>query len=256
MIRAGSFIAIGVAAYFLILVFTFPAVQLEGSLEERVQGLSLSVVSGSVFNGEAGRVSYQGTDLGSARWEFLPLSLLTGRVEYQVGFSAPAGPGQANVGITFAGNAYGHDIDLSFSPDQIIDRYSPVVIESSGIINLLIETFKLNDGFPHDLSGRVVWKSAAILSPVEMVFGDTVMDLQNTGKSLLVVLRTRLILSYPVKLPLPPGVNTGLICYLRRERMPAGIPYHCWKARQQYSRAASTCCAARGSGKRLKAEMP
>ncbi len=185
MIRAGFFIAIGVAAYFLILVFTFPAVQLEGSLEERVQGISLSAVSGSVFYGEAGRVSYQGTDLGSARWEFLPLSLLTGRVEYQVGFSAPAGPGQANVGVTFAGNAYGHDIDLSFSPDQIIDRYSPVVIESSGIINLLIETFKLSDGFPHDFSGRVVWKSAAILSPVEMVFGDTVMDLQNTGEELV-----------------------------------------------------------------------
>ena len=81
MIRAGVLLAIGVGAYFLILVFTFPAVQLEGYIEERVQGVALSAVSGSVFNGEAGRVSYQGTDLGSARWEFLPLALLTGRVE-------------------------------------------------------------------------------------------------------------------------------------------------------------------------------
>lgn len=185
MIRAGFLVATGVAAYFLILVFTLPAVQLEGDLEERVPGLSLSAVSGSVFNGEAGRVSYQGTDLGSARWEFSPLALLTGRVEYHVGFSAPAGPGQANAGITFAGNAYGHDIDVSFSPDRIIYQYSPVAVESSGIINVLVETFKLSDGFPHEFSGRVVWKSAAILSPVEMVFGDTVLNLQNTGEELV-----------------------------------------------------------------------
>ena len=185
MIRAGFFIATGIAAYFLILVFTLPAVQLEGYIEERVQGLSLSAVSGSVFNGAAGRVSYQGTDLGSARWEFLPSALLTGRVEYHVGFSAPAGTGQANAGVTFAGNAYGHDIDVSFSPDQIIDRYSPVVVESSGIINVLVESFRLSDGFPHEFTGRVVWKSAAILAPVEMIFGDTVLTAQNIGGELV-----------------------------------------------------------------------
>jgi len=49
VIRAGFLVATGVAAYFLILVFTLPAVQLEGYLEERVPGLSLSAVSGSVF---------------------------------------------------------------------------------------------------------------------------------------------------------------------------------------------------------------
>jgi general secretion pathway protein N len=185
VIRAGFLIAIGIAAYFLILVFTLPAVQLEGYIEERVPGLSLSAVSGSVFYGEAGRVSYQGTDMGSARWEFLPLALLTGRVEYHVGFSAPAGPGHANAGITFAGNVYGHDIDVSFSPDRIIYRYSPVEVASSGIINVLVENFKLSDGFPHEFSGRVVWKSAAILSPVEMVFGDTLLSLQNSGEELV-----------------------------------------------------------------------
>lgn len=185
MIRAGYFIATGVAVYFLILVFSLPAVQLEDYIEERVPGLSLAAVSGSVFNGAAGRVSYQGTDLGSARWEFLPVALLTGRVEYHIELSTSSGPGQANAGVTFAGNAYGHDIDVSFSPDPIIDRYSPVVVETSGSLNVLVESFQLSDGFPHELTGRVVWKSAAILAPVEMIFGDTVLDLQNIGEELV-----------------------------------------------------------------------
>jgi len=183
--RAGFFIATGIAVYFLILVFTLPAVQLEDYIEERVQGLSLTAVSGSVFFGEAGRVSYQGMDLGLARWEFLPWALLTGRVEYHVGLSAPGGTGQANAGVTFAGNVYGHDIDVSFSPDPIIDRYSPMVVETSGSINVLVDSIKLSDGFPDELSGRVVWKSAAILAPVEMIFGDTVLTMQNIGGELV-----------------------------------------------------------------------
>ena len=185
MRRAGFFIAIGVGTYVLILVFTLPAVQVESYIEEQVQGLSLSAVSGSVYHGQAGRVSYQGTDLGSARWKLLPLALLIGRVEYHVEFSAPAGPGQANAGVTFAGNAYGYDIDLNFSPDRIIYRYSPVAVNSSGAINLLVETFKMGNGFPSEFTGRAVWKSAAILAPVEMVFGDTVLDLKNIGEELV-----------------------------------------------------------------------
>jgi general secretion pathway protein N len=183
--RAGFFIVTGVGAYFLILVFTWPAVQVEGYIEKQLPGLSLSAVSGSVFQGQAGRVGYQGTDLGSARWQLLPLALLIGRVEYHIEFSAPAGPGQANAGVTFAGNIYGYDIDLNFSPDRIIYRYSPVAVNSSGVINLLVEAFKLSDGFPREFTGKAVWKSAAILAPVEMVFGDTVLDLKNAGEELV-----------------------------------------------------------------------
>jgi len=183
--RAGSFIAFGVVAYFLILVFTLPAVRVESYIEQQVKGLSLSAVTGSVFNGRVGRVSYRTTDLGSARWQFLPLALLTGRVEYYLEFSAPAGPGRANAGVTFAGNLFGTDIDLYFQPDRIIDHYSPVAVRTSGVINLLVDTFKMEDGFPEDFTGRVVWKSAAILSPVEMVFGETVLELQNTGGELV-----------------------------------------------------------------------
>jgi len=183
--RAGFYIAIGVGAYFLILVFTWPAVLVESYIEKQVPGLSLSAVSGSVFHGQAGRVGYQGTDLGPAHWQLLPLLLLTGRVEYHVEFSAPAGPGQANAGVTFAGNIYGHDIDLNFSPERIIYRYSPVAVNSSGVINLLVENFKLDNGFPREFTGKAVWKGAAILAPGAMVFGDTVLDLKKAGEELV-----------------------------------------------------------------------
>ncbi|MGB5439974.1 MAG: type II secretion system protein N [Gammaproteobacteria bacterium] len=188
MKRAGFLLALGVVAYFLILVFTLPAEQGGDYIESQVPGLSLSALSGSVFNGQAGRISYQGISPGSAQWRFQPLALLTGRVEYQFEFSSPGGPGRANAGVTFAGKAYGHDIDLHLLADDIINQYSPLPVRASGEINLLVETVSMSDGFPSDLDGKAVWKSAALLSPVEMVFGDTVMDLQRVGSELVGVI--------------------------------------------------------------------
>ena len=185
MRRAGVLLAFGIVVYLLVVVIKWPAAQVEGYIEGQVPGLSLSAVSGSVFNGQAGHVSYQGNALGSVRWRFLSLTLLTGRVEYHLELSTSAGPGKANVGVTFAGNAYGHDIDLTLLPDPVINNYSPVVVRTSGEIKLLIETIKMSDGFPGELTGKAVWNSAAIFAPVEMAFGDAVMDMQSIGGELV-----------------------------------------------------------------------
>ena len=179
MKQAGFFLVVGIVVYLLIVVFTLPAAQVDGYIEAQLPGLSLSAVSGSVFNGQAGHVSYQGKALGAAHWQFLSRALLTGRVEYHLDFSTPAGPGKANAGVTFAGKTYGHDIDLTLLPDQLINNFSPVVVRTSGEIKLLIETFEMSNGFPDELTGQAVWKDAAILVPVEMIFGDTVMDMQS-----------------------------------------------------------------------------
>ena len=185
MRHAGYLIATGVCVYFLVLAFTWPAVEVESYIEDQVPGLSLSMVTGSVYQGQAGQVSYLGTELGPAHWQLLPLALLTGRLEYHVDFSETAGAGRANAGVTFAGNFYGHDIDLNFSPDHIIYRYSPVTVSTSGFINLQVGHFRLENGFPREFTGRAVWKSAAILEPVEIVLGDTVLTLENKGDELV-----------------------------------------------------------------------
>lgn len=185
MRRAGFFLVFGIVIYLLIVVFKWPAARVDSYIEAQVPGLSLSVVSGTVFNGQAGQVSYQGKALGSARWRLLFQTLLTGRAEYQLDFETAAGPGKANVGVTFAGNVYGHDVDLTLLPDEVINYVSPVAVRTSGALNLLIENFEIRDGFPDALGGKAFWKGAAILAPVEMMFGDAVMDMQSSGGELI-----------------------------------------------------------------------
>ena len=113
MHRVWRLLALGVAAYLLILVTTFPAARVTGIMEERVSDLSVLAVSGSVFSGKAGRVVWQDLDLGTMRWQFRPVALLLGRIEYLIELTHPANYGQLVAGITLIGRAYVQNLELA-----------------------------------------------------------------------------------------------------------------------------------------------
>ena len=60
MKRVVRLAALGVGAYVLILIVTFPATRISASLEDRVDDLAMNGVSGSLFSGQARQVVYQG----------------------------------------------------------------------------------------------------------------------------------------------------------------------------------------------------
>jgi hypothetical protein len=183
--RAWRLIALGVAAYLLILVTTFPAARLTGMLEQRLSDLSILAVSGSVFSGKAGRVVWQDLDLGSMHWQFSPLALLLGRVEYSVELMHPANAGQLAAGMTLFGNAYVHDLELKLLPDRIINHYSPIEVQTGGEWLLDFEEIDVNDVFSGSTSGTIAWQDAVILAPVNMVLGQLKLDVQGNNAALL-----------------------------------------------------------------------
>ena len=185
MQRAWRLIALGVAAYLLILVTTFPAARLTGMLEQRLSDLSILAVSGSVFSGKAGRVVWQDLDLGSMHWQFSPLALLLGRVEYSVELMHPTNAGQLAAGMTLFGNAYVHNLDLKLLPDRIINHYSPVEVQTGGEWWLDFEEIDVNDVFSGSTSGTIAWQDAVILAPVNMVLGQLKLDVQGNNAALL-----------------------------------------------------------------------
>ena len=147
MRRAWRFIALGIAVYLLILVTTFPAVRVTGMLEERVPGLSVHAVSGSVFSGQAGRVIWQDLDLGPVHWQFRPVALLWGTIEYRAELTHPANHGQLTAGTSLTGRAYAEDVELVVLPDRILNHYSPVEIATSGELLLAFKEIDLADIF-------------------------------------------------------------------------------------------------------------
>ena len=185
MPRALRLLALGVVAYLLILIVTLPASRVTGVLVQRLPDLSVHVVSGSVFSGQAGQVVWQGLELGSVHWHFRPLGLLWGRLEYLLELTHPANHGLMSVGVTLTGRVLVQDVELVVLPDRILNHYSPVAVTTSGELLLSVEEIDLADYFSTKTSALLVWQDAVILEPVNMVLGRLALAVQGTTGALV-----------------------------------------------------------------------
>ena len=176
MTRVWRLVALGVGAYLLVLVTTFPAERIGTMLQDQVADLSLHGVSGSAFSGQAVQVVYQGLDLGSVQWRFRPLALLLGHLEYRLELMHPDNHGQLHAGKTLTGRTYIHDMDIQLLPDRLINHYSPVSVDTSGTLRLVFETFNPGADYSGVVEGRIEWQDAAILAPMSLVLGQLQLD--------------------------------------------------------------------------------
>jgi general secretion pathway protein N len=175
----------GAAAYLLMLLLTVPAERVGELLERNVSGLDLQSVSGTLFTGKARRVSIRGLALGPLSWSLRPLSLLLARLEYRVTLMDPAFRGEGVVGMGLGGDAYLHDLQAALEPAPLVAQFSPLPVQTSGVVTLLIETMDLADGFPQELSGHADWSDAKIIEPVKLPLGHVEATLQSEAGALV-----------------------------------------------------------------------
>jgi general secretion pathway protein N len=174
--RVWRLIALGIGAYLLVLVATFPATRVSGMLQDRIADLSLNSVSGSVFSGEAAQLVYQGLDLGPVRWQFRPLALLLGRIEYRIELTHPDNHGQLSIAKTLTGRTHVHDVDIVLLPGRLINHYSPVAVDTSGTFHLVFETFSPGSDYSGEVNGQLEWQDAVIMEPISLVLGQLTLD--------------------------------------------------------------------------------
>ena len=182
---AWRLLALGVATYLLILITTFPAARVTGMLEERVPDLAVQAVSGSVFSGQAGRVIWQDLDLGTVHWQFRPMALLLGSIEYLLELTHPANHGQLTAGVSLTGRVYAQDLELLLLPDRVLNHYSPIAVTTSGELLLAFEEIDLADIYSNRTTGQLAWRDAVIFEPVEMVLGQLELGVRGTAEELV-----------------------------------------------------------------------
>jgi general secretion pathway protein N len=175
----------GAAAYLLILLITLPADRVARLLEQNIVGLDLQSVSGTLFSGKAERVVISGLGMGPVTWSLRPLSLLLARLEYRLDLKDPAFRGTGVVGTGPGGYVYLHDLKVELKPDSLVNHFSPLPVQTSGDVRLLIESMDFVDGFPGELSGHVDWVDARIIEPMEMSLGHVEAILQSEEDALV-----------------------------------------------------------------------
>ena len=183
MRRYWRLVALGVGVYLLILLVAFPAGRAARYLEQQVTGLSLQAVSGTVYSGQAGKLVIQGVPAGAVRWTMRPAALLLGRLEYHVTLDGESLRGSGNFGSGLGVALVVQDVTAEISPEFLLERFSPIPIQSTGMVTLTLDTLRVKEGFPDELYGQMSWKNAALQDPVKLSLGQVDIVLGSTGDS-------------------------------------------------------------------------
>ncbi|MGB5261127.1 MAG: type II secretion system protein N [Gammaproteobacteria bacterium] len=209
------YLAIGVAVYVLVLVAGFPASYVRGTLQDALPGLQLGGVTGTVFSGYASSAVYQGLDLGEVDWHFRPLALLLLRLEYHLAFSHPDNSGHVNIGIRPGGDVQGRALEMQLAPDRLVNRFSPVAIQSRGRLDLVLDSFEVDGEQLRAVTGQAAWKDAAIESPVVLTLGEIGLTLQSRADTLVAAVTRGGELGLSGEILLQPGNRYALDLVLR-----------------------------------------
>lgn len=175
-ILSGALLFVIALAVFLVATIPAPfALQfMPASIPLKVQG-----ASGTVWNGQALQVSWQGYPLGKLQWKLRVLPLMLGRLKAHVILD---GKGvNATGGVT----AF-RDQTLILDDTQITADLTKIPLPRQlpatpdGIGTAIIHHATIINRWPTKLDGEVHWSPARILSPMELHLGD--LKLMLSGK--------------------------------------------------------------------------
>lgn len=144
-------IAVGAAALVAALVVTFPArIAYQWFAPDE---LTLSGISGSVWNGAAAQGSVAGLFLSDISWRFRPLSLAGLKVGYAVAARVPSGFVESDVAFGAGGRVHFNELAAAVSLSSLASLLPDGGIE--GDFSLQLDVLVLEGGFPTRVDGTV-----------------------------------------------------------------------------------------------------
>jgi len=183
--RVRGYLAVGAAAYLLILVVNFPAGFIRDQLQAALPGLELGTVSGSVFSGHSSPADFRGFPLGTVTWQLRPQALLLLRLEYGLSFTHPDNSGTLKIGIGPGGDVHGRALEMQLAPAPLVNRFSPMALETRGMLNVSLASFDIEDARLQSLTGTADWQDAAIESPLLLPLGEVALSLENNADTII-----------------------------------------------------------------------
>lgn len=172
-------LALGLGSYLLFLVLNLPAQQALGwAMKSGSLPLSLTGVSGTIWSGEAESANFERTPLGQLKWQFAPLSLLTGRIGYAIELKDAAEQLSGTLQAGMGGGSYRlRDVQGLILADRLAQLMPQRQVHISGKIDMDQLDLDISDGHLTSAAGKIHWKDASVTSPLALKVGDLQADL-------------------------------------------------------------------------------
>lgn len=181
MKRPVRFAVLGLAAYLVALVVTFPAQQAVGLLSPYLKNsgvaLATSGLEGTVWSGRAAAVAVNGKPVGSVSWAISPWSLFIGRLGVHWGVQVPDGYLSGNGYVGILGGGVLRQVEGRV-PAPLLARYLPALpLPVQGTVSLRLDQLALEGGKLARLQGTAVWHQAAVVASRPVKLGDLKLSL-------------------------------------------------------------------------------
>ena len=145
------FVALGLSAFLLLLLVTFPAQLVFGQLERL--GLQATGVSGSVWKGQAGMLTVGSTPLGQLTWDLDALKVLTGQASALVTLRQNNAFATGHVAAGLTGKVTVNEFNASWPLAQLAGAGLPN--GWTGMANVQLSEVVIEGGLPTALTGTV-----------------------------------------------------------------------------------------------------
>lgn len=144
-------IGLGVLAFVVFAISTLPASIIASPLAQ--QGVVVSGVTGTVWNGAAQVVQSGNVDVGSVQWKLHALPLLTGRAVADVNLERVDGSAQGNVSAAMSGRLSLRDVVASLPLAGLPPNF--IAGGWTGKLNLKLAAVDIVDRWPTSIVGTV-----------------------------------------------------------------------------------------------------
>ncbi len=167
---------LGVLAYLIFLVTSFPIEQALKLVRGQMQGIYVQNITGTVWQGRAAKIQVQDQAFERVSWDVKPLSVALGQLEIDIAFSGNGRKGQGTLALGSDGSL--NIIDFTGSiPISEIDHYFNLPIDIGGLAEVRLDKVSLMGETITYAEGEVRWKSGKVTSPLSIELGDFLMTL-------------------------------------------------------------------------------
>lgn len=152
-------------AYGGFLIGTLPA-KLALSYVSLPSHISVSQVEGTIWRGEAKRISFNQIDIEDVRWNTSVMALLTGAAQVYVEFGRGKNSlrGSGDLGYSSAG-AYAQDFTATASSEWLVRASDvPLPVTTQGQVKLTIAEVQQGQPWCNVLDGQLSWSNAEVES--------------------------------------------------------------------------------------------
>ena len=179
-----KYIVLGFVCYLLFLVVKFPASSAysfarESLLEQKVP-IKLYGLNGSVWQGSADVMIYDGKRFDAVAWEFHPMDLLTANLTLSVRLKGEDLALKGRVSQSFFGETRLQNVQANVSAMELLALLKIPAVKLDGKFSLNVPLMTVTGKVPTYIQGKLLWSDAESKFPQKLSLGDLYANL-STG---------------------------------------------------------------------------